>query len=457
MDLGFIISDETAVLASGIVLTLALVLALAASKRRTGSLLTPITVFLVFAYVHVLFGRYTAFLTTRYTFLGPATLEPFINQSFFIVATGLTCCCVSYAVMPFFRPSSIALALSRISSREAFDQVCARSRLLILVSVPLILFGLSQLGGIPLFSDNMRQDRYLLNFLPEYRLATFLVNRGREMIVIPAAVLGLGWFFGRRRIVDLLFVGISAISCLLTATRAPILAGVLIVLVVLVCRGKAASVMFTIVAIAAGLIVSEIALGDAGPSATGDTAIERVGADIGEVRDLGWFLMKDDQRYWGLTFLAGLLPIPSFASDFTETYHLRTLTLNAIGISLTAAHGGLRITYSGEWYLNFGWPGVIFGGLLYGWLCSRFSRIFHILQITSESYPVGMCMLACAWVACSFMVYLSGSAVGGTLKTYSAVVFVLCIGLPQSAYRQASLSRRTSASNIEWQQPAINT
>jgi hypothetical protein len=144
-----------------------------------------------------------------------------------------------------------------------------------------------------------------------------------------------------------------------------------------------------------------------------------------------------------------LVPIPSFASDFTQTYHLRTVTLNAIGFPLTAAHGGLRITYSGEWYLNFGWAGVVVGGLLYGWMCSWFSGLFYRLRTASNLYPVGACVVACAWATLSFMVYMSGSASGGTLKTYGAVLIVFLFRLrrrSRTAMQESVLIPREMAS-----------
>jgi hypothetical protein len=300
---------------------------------------------------------------------------------------------------------------------------------MILIAVPLIIVGLQQLGGIPLLSDNARQDRYLNNFLPEYRFDTFLVNRGREMIVIPAVALAMRWLGGKRSLADALFVLLAGGGCVLTATRSPILTGVLIGLVLLVWRQRLARVSLTMAAIGISMIASEIGLGDADPKTTEVSIVERIGADVGEVRDLGWILMKQEERQLGSTFLAGLLPIPSFASDFTEEHHLRTVTLRAVGIPLTASHGGLRITFSGECFINFGWAGVIVGGLLYGWMCSRFDRLFHVLQVSREPYPLGALVVACAWVGFSFMMYLSGSAVGGTLKTYTFVLLLLCIHL----------------------------
>lgn len=432
MDLGTTLSDETLFLIATTVLILSLLVALVASKRRTGLALTPITVFFLFAVVHALFGWYTGFLTARYTSVGPATLEPFIYRSFLVLATGLICCLLTFSLLRSSSPSRIGAALAQISNRQALNQICTRSRVLIVIGVPLIIFGLHQLGGIPLISDNVRQDRYLLNFLPEYRFDAFLVNRGREIIVIPTAALVLAWFFGRRALIDVGFVGLAVAGCLLTATRSPILIGLLYVLVVLVWRRRINAVVLIVAILAAGLIGSEVALGDAAPSVSEVTSLERLGADLGEVRDLGWVLARQQDFYWGRTFLAGLIPIPSFASEFTDSYHLRTITLSTIGYPLTAAHGGLRITVTGEWYLNFGWPGVVAGGLLYGWMCSKFSYLFHTLRSTTAENPVGAYLLTCTWVAASFMIYLSGSATFGTLKTYSAVLVVLCFGLRRS-------------------------
>ncbi|HEY1758328.1 MAG TPA: O-antigen polymerase [Bryobacteraceae bacterium] len=458
MDLGIIIPDESLIVGITIIMSLALVAALAASKRRTGLLLTPVTCFLIFAFVHVLFGRYAAAsLTDKYSFVGPATLEPFIDKSFLIISSGLTCCLLGYVLFPCASSGRLAVALARMSSRQAFDQVCARARLLVLVAIPLIVIGLQYLGGIPLFSDNPRHDRYLMNFTEEHRLDNFLVNRGREAIVFPAAALALSWYFRKRRVADALLAVLAAGGSLLTATRSPLLIGASIVMVVLIWKGRFRTVVLTLAAVLAGLIVSEMALGNDSNNGTSEwTTIERLGADVAEVRDLGWTLVKQDGNYWGLTFIAGLLPIPAFASDFTQTYHLRSVTLNAIGIPLTAAHGGLRITYSGEWYLNFGWPGVVIGGLLYGWMCSRFSALFHRLRTAPDRYPAGAYILSCAWVAVSFMVYMSSSGSGGTLKTYAGVLLLLTFRLQKSPLRAPERKAGTEGTS-QWTNDILST
>ena len=434
MDLGFvIISEGTFAIVMIAIMVAALTAALIVSRRRTGALLTPVTFFFIFGVIHAVFGRYAAaILTAKYAFVGAATFEPFINQSFLIISIGLTCCLLAFCLIRPASQNRLGELLVRVSSKEAFAAVCRRSRILVLIAVPLIVIGLQRLGGIPLLSDNPRHDRYLLNFTPEHRLDTFLVNRGREMIVFPAAALMLGWYLRKRKIGDALFVAVAGLSCLLTATRSPLLIGLSIVTVVLVWKNRIKTVAFTVLTALAALVASEMALGtDSGPNSGEWSTIERFGADVAEVRDLGWILLKQDERYWGKTFIAGLVPIPSFASDFTQTYHMRTITLEAIGIPLTAAHGGLRITYSGEWFLNFGWFGVVLGGVLYGWMCAYFSTLFHRLTRSSTEYPVGTLLLACAWVALSFMIYMGGTGTGGTLKTYAGILALLLFRLPQ--------------------------
>lgn len=422
-----------------VLLIIALAAAMFASRRKTGEVLTPVTFFFAFAVLHALFGRYSAeVLASKYTLVSPAALAPFLDQSFLIISTGLTACLATYVATPAPRIGRFGSFLARISCSGAFAQVCRRSRILVVVSIPLIVVGLQQLGGIPLLSDSPRQDRYLLNFTPEHRLDTFLVNRGREMIVFPAAALALSWYLSKRRVADAIIVVAAVLSCVLTATRAPVLIGVSIVTIVLLWRRRFAAVGLIGAAGLAGLVGSEIVLGaDSGPSGEEWTTVERIGADVSEVRDLAWTIRKHDEPYWGKTFLAGYLPIPAFASDFTETYHLRTVTLEAIGIPLTAAHGGLRITYSGEWYLNFGWAGVIVGGILYGWMCAAFSGLFHRLKGTAERFPVGTFAVTCAWATLSFMIYMAGSGAGGTLKTYFGVLALLLFRLRRA--------RRTTA------------
>ena len=118
--MNFFISDESEVLGATILMTLALIAALVTSKRRTGLLLTPVTVFFLFAFVHVLFGRYAAaVLTDEYSFVSRVALGPFLDQSFLVISTGLTCCLLGFTLFPCASPGGSPRRLARISCKRA--------------------------------------------------------------------------------------------------------------------------------------------------------------------------------------------------------------------------------------------------------------------------------------------------------------------------------------------------
>src|SRR5262249_10136114 len=155
-----------------------------------------------------------------------------------------------------------------------------------------------------------RYDKY---FWPDYRVAAFLVNRGRESIVIPTSLLLLRWFSGRRTVLDTLLILASCAGCALTATRAPLTLVFLIVLMIMLSMGRVKGLLL----MAIGLLSSYLAITallNYNDLASGGV-IESIGVAFPEVRDLAWILSRQDERYWGLTFLAGILPLPAFLSE----------------------------------------------------------------------------------------------------------------------------------------------
>src|SRR5262249_13056496 len=137
-----------------------------------------------------------------------------------------------------------------------FSQVHMRSRILICIGIVLIFYGLFQLGGIPLLNENADKNRYDKYFWPDYRMAAFLVNRGRESIVIPTSLLLLRWFSGRRTVLDTLLILASCAGCALTATRAPLTLVFLIVLMIMLAMGRVKGLLL----MAIGLLTSYLAI-----------------------------------------------------------------------------------------------------------------------------------------------------------------------------------------------------
>jgi hypothetical protein len=104
----------------------------------------------------------------------------------------------------------------------------------------------------------------------------------------------------------------------------------------------------------------------------------------GEGRETAWVYSEWNHRpYLGKTYLAALLPIPSFISDFKNTYSASGLTLDLLGIDRDSGHGGIRLTAWGEAYMNFFYIGVAAISLLF----AKLLRHADLLMERSRSLP----------------------------------------------------------------------
>ncbi len=96
-----------------------------------------------------------------------------------------------------------------------------------------------------------------------------------------------------------------------------------------------------------------------------DTAAVRAGWD-------GKFLL-------GKTYAAALMAfVPSSMSAYREANKFPKFTLEGSGLSHLKSHAGLRPIVFGEAYFNFGIPGVIFIGLLSGFLVFKLAALVHL-------------------------------------------------------------------------------
>jgi hypothetical protein len=91
------------------------------------------------------------------------------------------------------------------------------------------------------------------------------------------------------------------------------------------------------------------------------------GNNFCDLRDFSWILSKfDGNFYLGKTILAGVLNfLPSAIFPFRDEFTIGRVTNVIVGLP-TDTHFGLRASNFGEWYLNFGWLGVIIEGLILG-------------------------------------------------------------------------------------------
>jgi len=100
------------------------------------------------------------------------------------------------------------------------------------------------------------------------------------------------------------------------------------------------------------------------------------GNELSDMRDFAWILtgLDQEQWLWGRSYLAGYLSfIPTFVLPFRETYGFGRVSPLLAGLD-PMHHSGLRPPIFGEMYANFGLPGLIIGGLIYGWAVGRIIR-----------------------------------------------------------------------------------
>ncbi len=104
------------------------------------------------------------------------------------------------------------------------------------------------------------------------------------------------------------------------------------------------------------------------------------GNNFSDLRDFAWILAYWDGHYfWGRTQLAGILGfIPSVLFPLRSRWGWGRKSVEITGLALPGeptTHPGLRPGVFGEWYLNFGLPGVIIAGVLLGYVTRRLHAV----------------------------------------------------------------------------------
>ena len=96
------------------------------------------------------------------------------------------------------------------------------------------------------------------------------------------------------------------------------------------------------------------------------------GNNFCDLRDFAWMYSDWNHKFWlGKTYLAGLATfVPRGASAFRGMWSFGIATDWTVGLD-TQLHPGLKPGQFGEAFFNFGWPGVIAVGLIFGIILRR--------------------------------------------------------------------------------------
>ena len=105
-----------------------------------------------------------------------------------------------------------------------------------------------------------------------------------------------------------------------------------------------------------------------------------LGNNVIDLRDGAWVMGHwDFEPLLGQTYLGGLVAMaPSGLFPKKHDWHLGLTAVRMVGMD-DQAHFGLRITFFGEAFLNFGWPGVAALAVLMGTLWATLLRAFHLI------------------------------------------------------------------------------
>jgi hypothetical protein len=295
-----------------------------------------------------------------------------VDAAFLITIAGLLLLVVGYALTGAkgsqFRPMTMVEAGLRVWTQSVFLQL---SSLFILVLFGLLLtLGLIGAEGARNTAQSVPALRPLYNIahilLPltiALDLYVGILKRRRAMLALAVVNVALATLTGARTV---------AIGGLLLYAMAALVQASLL-------RRLRVSTVLKILPLGVALLVAAVYLGDV---REGQFNIFRTVATLGiklfygnnfsDLRDFAWVRSYWDGTYYlGKTQLAGLLGfIPSFISPFRAEWNWGVVTTTIAGLD-PLVNPGLRAGMFGEMYFNFGLPGVLIAGFLYGYAIRR--------------------------------------------------------------------------------------
>jgi len=390
------------------------------SSRRFG-VLTLVGIFSVAAAMHAVGGLILAGPTTD-AIWGNTRVADFYPRAFLVIAAGLLAASIGFEFGLRWRMTRITGWCKGLAIDDS--RLLRWTQLLTISGAVLIISVYYKVGYIPLLSSVPGQSRYLTGAVSSsFQRDEWIVNRGMDLLTysLPLMIAWCLWKPGWRNIS---IVVAGGLALLLPLRRANFISIAIAVVIMQMLRtGKLKKRYLAIIALAAVLYgASQLLFFDLldGEYDARD-AISAMGSALPEVRDLGWMMSISNDKWYGLTFLQAVLPIPSISSDFSHNYSLRQISTRAIGLDEQDQTGGLRLTLSGESYSNFGYVGVAVVGFIFGIACALLDVAVSHLKKARGIAGVYFGTLLFIWLC--FWLYLGGTQAAATIK----VGFILAI------------------------------
>jgi hypothetical protein len=368
---------------------------------------------------HSVFGYWAAGNSTDAIWIG-SNAEQMFRRALFVIAATLLVAAFTYDVTPRF-PSSWAQRLGR-HFRVSERRLILVARCFVLLGVFCVVYLVASVGFLPILAADPGTARYIFTELgPRYYLYDWVRLRGLELLTFSVPLVLFSGVIYRRKL-DLLIGVLGVLGILVTVQRGPLISVfvVLMLTISLVKRRFPRKYFAYIAVLVAAYFGSQLiylnALSDSPDSGVATTAVLSA---LPEVRDLGWVMsVSGDQRFYGVTFVPPMLPVPGIATAFKIQYGLGYVTERLMGLQ-----EGLRITLPGEGYLNFGPLGFLVIGVVFGILCASLSDLSGTL-LKNHDFPSSyLTSILFTWLC--FWLYLGGTANAVTVEYELIFVFIM--------------------------------
>lgn len=368
--------------------------------KRSGVLLTPGCSILV---MRILIPVYVAypFAATRRSLemIGQVWNAHFmalsIDELWTVATVGTLAGIVAYRLAPRVFPRLFArFTLKQVTFRPILSDLTLGACFSILLGVGLVWMFYLYTSEIPLLSSDPNYVRTSIG--PRFHVGIYITGMFLPVLGVTFLLAGLALKrVTRYKSFCYAVLSVWFVTTLLTATRTPLFAPLVL----------AALLYFSLQAKKFGLL--RIALWGVGVAfslaalqairhgtglALGGVIDELVyGGTNSTLRDNAFLLMGFHHYhlplYWGKTIVAGFMTIiPSRWSEFRQVYGWGAVTRDLIHNQDPSSLAGLGHICFGDWYLNFGYPGIIIEGLLMGVVFRLLdSRLLHLLSVYKRS------------------------------------------------------------------------
>jgi hypothetical protein len=426
---GIVAEDSPRVLVVVGLLTLAVAVrvARAAAVVELGTAQTLCALFFLFAGLHSSIGYFLADLTVQNTEVSSRS-DIYFARSLLVNAAGLLAGALGYACKLRSGPlNDIPRFLVQADRKSASNLF----RLLVIAGSVLMFLTYAKLGLADYISDPAKWPfmRYITSdLLGGTARDEWLVNRAMDLLTVSLPFL-LVRLTRRRLALDLPLVIAGVLALLLPLRRANLLTVVVgCVILVGIRRGNVYLLLRkTLVAAGAAYVLSQVAfLLAVSDDLDSRRMVALSSTALPEVRDLGWTLsLLGGERLNGTTFLQATLPVPSISSDWSSAHSLRAVTTRLTGLDESRESGGLRLTLSGEAFINFGYAGVLGIGFLWGLAVAWCERLLEATKEPRDGLANLGAVLGYIWMC--FWIYMAGTQAAAAVKMGLLLLAAVCV------------------------------